>query len=170
MRMANERDQAIVRAAVSDAAASLLAFLPSLGPREVFAFGEGVPLPTRLRFRELPDESIPRGESVGHGRMDAGQKMDEAFIASVIERWRGAMISNRGMTEEMGEFETLATDEFSPLQSALARKSTPLARVAEPASYFFPVDPPTAPTISLVAFFTAMSRVSPVCTAACMCR
>ena len=54
MRMANERDQNIIRSAVSDAAASLLAFLPSLGTREVFAFGEGVALPTRLRFSELP--------------------------------------------------------------------------------------------------------------------
>ena len=50
MRMANERDQAIVRSAVSDAAANLLAFVPSLGTREVLAFGEGVALPTRLKF------------------------------------------------------------------------------------------------------------------------
>ena len=54
MRMANDRDQAIVRSAVSDAAANLLAFVPSLGTREVLAFGEGVALPTRLKFKELP--------------------------------------------------------------------------------------------------------------------
>ena len=42
MRMANERDQQVIRSAVSDAAASLLEFLPSLGTREAFAFGEGV--------------------------------------------------------------------------------------------------------------------------------
>ena len=53
MRMANDRDQAIVRSAVSDAAGSLIGFVPSLGTREVFAFGEGVALPTRLRFKEL---------------------------------------------------------------------------------------------------------------------
>jgi DNA helicase HerA-like ATPase len=41
MRMANERDQNIIRSAVSDAAAGLLAFVPSLGTREVFAFGRG---------------------------------------------------------------------------------------------------------------------------------
>ena len=64
MRMANERDQAIIRSAVSDAAAGLLAFVPSLGTREVFAFGEGVALPTRLRFSELAAEYIPRSESV----------------------------------------------------------------------------------------------------------
>ena len=59
MRMANERDQAIVRSAVSDAAANLLAFVPSLGTREVLAFGEGVALPTRLKFKQLPGESHP---------------------------------------------------------------------------------------------------------------
>ena len=37
------------RSAVSDAAANLLSFVPSLGTREVLAFGEGVALPTRLR-------------------------------------------------------------------------------------------------------------------------
>src|SRR6202035_3544252 len=52
MRLANERDQALLRSAVSDAAANLLSFVPSLGTREVLAFGEGVALPTRLRFKE----------------------------------------------------------------------------------------------------------------------
>src|SRR5919202_2886921 len=65
MRMANDRDQAIVRSAVSDAAASLLGFLPSLGTREVFAFGEGVALPTRLHFKELPAHLVPRSEAIG---------------------------------------------------------------------------------------------------------
>ncbi|HEX2365574.1 MAG TPA: DUF87 domain-containing protein, partial [Bradyrhizobium sp.] len=48
MRLANDRDQALLRSAVSDAAANLLSFVPSLGTREVLAFGEGVALPTRL--------------------------------------------------------------------------------------------------------------------------
>jgi hypothetical protein len=52
MRLANDRDQALLRSAVSDAAANLLSFVPSLGTREVLAFGEGVALPTRLRFKE----------------------------------------------------------------------------------------------------------------------
>ena len=57
MRMANDRDQALLRSAVSDAAADLLAFVPSLGTREVVAFGEGVPLPARLTFNALPPNS-----------------------------------------------------------------------------------------------------------------
>jgi len=38
-------DQAIVRSAVSDAAANLLAFVPSLGSAKCSAFGEGVAAP-----------------------------------------------------------------------------------------------------------------------------
>ena len=63
MRLANERDQALLRSAVSDAAANLLSFVPSLGTREVLAFGEGVALPTRLRFKELPVHQLPRSEA-----------------------------------------------------------------------------------------------------------
>jgi DNA helicase HerA-like ATPase len=54
MRMANERDQNIIRSAVSDVATSLLAFLRSLGTREVFAFGEGVALPTDCALASCP--------------------------------------------------------------------------------------------------------------------
>ena len=63
MRLANERDQALLRSAVSDAAANLLSFVPSLGTREVLAFGEGVALPTRLRFKEVPSHQLPRSEA-----------------------------------------------------------------------------------------------------------
>jgi hypothetical protein len=65
MRLANDRDQALLRSAVSDAAANLLSFVPSLGTREVLAFGEGVALPTRLRFKEVPIHQLPRYGTVG---------------------------------------------------------------------------------------------------------
>ncbi|RMF03487.1 MAG: DUF87 domain-containing protein, partial [Alphaproteobacteria bacterium] len=45
MRMSNDRDQAFVRAAIFDTAASLLDFLPSMGMREAIVFGDGVTLP-----------------------------------------------------------------------------------------------------------------------------
>jgi DNA helicase HerA-like ATPase len=141
MRMANDRDQAIVRAAVSDAAGSLLGFLPSLGAREVFAFGEGVALPTRLRFKQLPESRIPRSDAVGRGRAQSGQTADPDYIASVVERWRGAMISNKSGADDFGaEFEDLASEEFSPLQQSPARNG-PIMR---PDAFFFPVDDGTA--------------------------
>ena len=63
MRMANERDQALLRSAVTDAVANLLAFVPSLGTREVVAVGEGLPLPARLRFKALAADRLPRSET-----------------------------------------------------------------------------------------------------------
>jgi hypothetical protein len=95
MRMANERDQNVIRAAVSDAAASLLEFVPSLGTREVFAFGEGVALPTRLCFGQLAAGHIPKSESINNALLDPEKGVDEAFVASVVERWRGATMGNR---------------------------------------------------------------------------
>ena len=90
MRMANERDQAIVRAAVSDAAATLLDFVPALGVQEVFAFGEGVSLPTRLRFLDLPAHRIPRSEAVQDAALRP-DKLDRETLQTVVERWRGAI-------------------------------------------------------------------------------
>jgi DNA helicase HerA-like ATPase len=146
MRMASDRDQDIVRAAVSDAAGSLLGFLPSLGAREVFAFGEGVPVPTRLRFKELPPELIPRSDAVGRSPMESDRSMDTDFLAAVVERWRGAMTNSRGKSEDSSlEFDTLASEEFSPLRQAGLRNPDrpvppPGGVAARPDSYFFPVE------------------------------
>src|SRR5215212_7162701 len=90
MRLANERDQGIVRSAVSDAAANLLAFVPSLGTREVLAFGEGVALPTRLRFKELSQAQLPRSEATIATVAQSSAGHDLNFVGSVLTRWRGA--------------------------------------------------------------------------------
>ncbi|ACA20032.1 protein of unknown function DUF87 [Methylobacterium sp. 4-46] len=88
MRMTNDRDQAILRAAVSDGASSLLGFVPSLGTREALAFGEGTPLPTRIRFSELPPHRLPRSEAAGPAAFRAAAT-DRGYVASIVERWRG---------------------------------------------------------------------------------
>jgi DNA helicase HerA-like ATPase len=99
MRMANEDDQRIVHAAVSDPANRLLGFLSSLGTREALAFGAGVPVATRLRFKELPEDAIPRSEAVWGGRIDAGTPIDRNLVANVVARWRGIALNNRPLRE-----------------------------------------------------------------------
>jgi DNA helicase HerA-like ATPase len=89
MRLLNDRDQAILRAAVSDAAGDLLGLLPALGGREAFGFGEGMPLPVRIRFSELPPARIPRSETTPQ-TLVAGSSIDTTYIASVVSRWRGS--------------------------------------------------------------------------------
>jgi DNA helicase HerA-like ATPase len=98
MRMANDRDQALLRSAVSDAAANLLAFLSSLGTREVLAFGEGVALPSRLKFAELDADQIPRSETVNDGAMKRRLAGDD-FLDVAIDRWRGSTMNQRRLLE-----------------------------------------------------------------------
>jgi DNA helicase HerA-like ATPase len=119
MRMSNDRDQALLRSAVSDTAANLLAFVPSLGTREALAFGVGVPLPTRFCFSQLPERLLPRSEALaGKSNLDASGH-DLNFIASVVERWRGATLSHRRMSEEpVREPKTALSPGAAPVQPA----------------------------------------------------
>jgi DNA helicase HerA-like ATPase len=91
MRLANEKDQALLRSAVSDAVVNLLSFVPSLGTGEVVGLGEGMPLPARLTFSKLPANLVPASET-------AGKKTDRnisrsALVRHAIERWRKATTS-----------------------------------------------------------------------------
>jgi DNA helicase HerA-like ATPase len=104
MRLANDRDQSLLRSAVSDAAANLLSFVPSLGTREVLAFGEGVALPTRLRFKEVPPQQLPRSEAAISTVPSATAGNDMHFVSAVLERWRGAT-SHRDVPNDPGVME-----------------------------------------------------------------
>jgi DNA helicase HerA-like ATPase len=100
MRMTNDRDQALLRSAVADTAANLLSFLPSLSTGEAFAFGEGVALPTRLRFKELPEEVLPRSEIVSPD--EAGSMgIDPGSLSAVIERWRGRVTKRQSFRPDV---------------------------------------------------------------------
>jgi DNA helicase HerA-like ATPase len=120
MRLSNDRDQDLIRSAVSDAAANLLAFIPSLGTREVFCFGAGVALPTRMRFPELPAELRPNSEASGSTRSDAVAGMNKDLLSSVIDRWRSASMSHR-----MGESDD---DYTSPLDAPALQPQMPAAQ------------------------------------------
>jgi DNA helicase HerA-like ATPase len=95
MRLSNDRDQAIIRSAVPDAGSSLVAFLPSLGNREGIAFGEGVPLPTRFRFKDVAADRLPHSTSGLKVRLDADGNIEPDFIRAVVDRWREATTTNQ---------------------------------------------------------------------------
>ncbi|MCO5128988.1 MAG: DUF87 domain-containing protein [Xanthobacteraceae bacterium] len=114
MRLANERDQGLLRSAVSDAAANLLAFVPALGTREVLAFGEGVALPTRLRFKDVPAHQLPRSEATIASTPVSDSEHDDHLLTTVLERWRGAT-SYRDMPIEGQTFRTAPRDVETPM-------------------------------------------------------
>ncbi len=90
LRMSNDRDQSIVQSAISDTGSGLLEFLSALGQREAIAFGDGVTLPVRIRFDELPKSAMPRSSSAKF--TDRWQKSvgDEGFLEQIVERWRSS--------------------------------------------------------------------------------
>ncbi|MBL8566143.1 MAG: ATP-binding protein [Hyphomicrobiaceae bacterium] len=94
LRMSNDRDQAIVQSAISDTGSGLLEFLSALGQREAIAFGDGVTLPVRIRFDELPKAAMPRSSSAKF--TDRWQKSvgDEGFLEHIVERWRSSGASD----------------------------------------------------------------------------
>jgi uncharacterized protein len=95
MRMSNDRDQDIIRSAVSDAAAGLVNLVPSLGTRELLAFGEGVSLPARMVFGQLPAHLIPSSEAVRNTHADAAYAAPQDLVDIIVARWRGATINNK---------------------------------------------------------------------------
>lgn len=121
MRLTNDRDQALLRSAVSDTAANLLSFLPSLGTGEVFAFGEGVSLPTRFRFRMLPQHLLPCSEPSGPNGLDTTNT--DTSLQAVIQRWRG-----------VARQKAIAVDSDRPLSPVIAPPLQP-ARSLDPDRY-----------------------------------
>jgi hypothetical protein len=146
MRLSSERDQALVRAAVSDAGSTMLTFIPTLGTAEVFAFGAGVPLPTRMKFRDLPAALRPISEVGGSTRLATEASPGRDMINSVIDRWRASTMSHKGQTEDASA--ELCRDDVPAAREELPRyqSAPPLApEVTAPVAPAFEPPPHTQP-------------------------
>jgi hypothetical protein len=86
MRLANERDQQIIRSAIADASASTISFLSSIGNREAIAFGEGVATTMRLRFAELQPHELP---SMAGAHAPEASGRGEPSLDDMVRRMRG---------------------------------------------------------------------------------
>ena len=118
MRLSNDRDQALIRSAISDAASSLLTFVPSLGTGEAFVFGSGVALPMQMTFSHVPDELRPSSEVGKSAHGSAGAGLD--LITSVIDRWRSATMSQK-LYEDDGYDSGFPREDAPPTQPASAQ-------------------------------------------------
>ena len=65
MRLANELDKGIIRAAAGVSAVSTIAFLSSIADREAIAFGEAIATPMRMKFADISARAEDQGGASG---------------------------------------------------------------------------------------------------------
>ena len=119
LRLTNERDQAILKAGISDAAASLLEFMPTMGTGEAITFGEGVALPTRIKFDMLPANELPRSNTASFTKNWARDVPDESFLQEIVQRWRAQThnpdAANYSVEVTAPEAQPAAIPQFAPV-------------------------------------------------------
>ncbi len=152
MRLTNERDQEILRAGISDAAASLLEFMPTMGTGEAVTFGEGVSLPTRIKFDLLPRHALPKSSTASFTRNWSIDVPDEGFLEAIVARWRmqsyevgyeDSAPEAADFNPETGQFgdeDSESADETASAPQPAAQAAAPAAAPAAPEA----VAPPAA--------------------------
>ncbi len=130
LRMSNDRDQEIVTSAVSDTGTGLIEFLPALGSREAIAFGDGVPIPVRIRFDELPPHALPRSTTARFSEKWQESLGDEGFLDAVVERWRAAGVCGQLDPALQAQLFAEAVSLAAPAPGQLRRQDAAPERLA----------------------------------------
>ncbi len=132
LRLTNENDQEILRAGISDSAASLLDFMPTMGVGEAVAFGEGISLPTRIRIDLLPSEHLPRSTTASFTTHWQNDIEDPGFLWEVVERWRNQELEELAQLPVSPQPQGVATERPAETPAGTA-PTAPDARAAEDA-------------------------------------
>jgi hypothetical protein len=128
LRMSNDRDQEIVTSAISDTGSGLLEFLSALGQREAIAFGDGVSLPVRIRFDELPKNCMPRSSTARFSERWQKSVGDEGFLEQIVEKWRASSSGtdgDNGALAMLAESMSIPGQEETTSESRLTRREIP---------------------------------------------
>ena len=104
MRLANDRDQEIIRSAVSDSSASTISFLSALDNREAIVFGEGVATTMRFKFTNQDISLLPRA-SGSQEPVRALLKLasDTPNVAALVAKLRGTRVSELTVPQPSAE-------------------------------------------------------------------
>jgi hypothetical protein len=81
-------DQTFTGAAWPGVARGILEALPSLRTQEAIAFGEGVPLPMRIRLNDLPRDHRPHSDSAKFSEAWQSDCGDAELLEEGIRCWR----------------------------------------------------------------------------------
>jgi DNA helicase HerA-like ATPase len=86
MRLANDRDQDIIRSAIPNSSISTTGFLSSIGNGEAIAFGEAVAVPMRMRFSRVDERYLPK--AAGGVEKEPENSPDTVDLRSIVGRMR----------------------------------------------------------------------------------
>ncbi|MFS0848063.1 ATP-binding protein [Novosphingobium panipatense] len=88
MRLNNERDQAVVRAAMPEGARGFLDSIPALRNRECVISGEGVAIPMRVAFDDLEESRRPASADPSFAQLWKRTGGEEEMVLRTVRKWR----------------------------------------------------------------------------------
>ena len=88
LRINNTQDQTSLRGTLRESSLGLLEFLPALRNAEAIAIGEGVPVPVRLCFDDLPEDARPLSGTARFSVAWVKEVDDPKVLGTLVERWR----------------------------------------------------------------------------------
>jgi DNA helicase HerA-like ATPase len=172
MRLANDRDQEIIRSAIPNSSISTTSFISSIGNGEAIAFGEAISVPMRMRFSRVEENLLPKASSANSKQSE--EDPDTVDLRKIVTRMRavtvGPDISNfqqnyaasvAGFDEADAADEDLDAKPYTPPASSAA----PLESYRRELLPQTPrLDPATSPAIDprLDALRREMRRDEPV--------
>ncbi|TAU84478.1 DUF87 domain-containing protein [Rhizobium leguminosarum] len=177
MRLANDRDQEIIRSAIPNSSISTTSFISSIGNGEAIAFGEAISVPMRMRFSRVEENLLPKASSANSKQSE--EDPDTVDLRKIVTRMRavtvGPDISNfqqnyaasvAGFDETDAAEEDLNAKPYTPpASSAAPPASAPLESYRRELLPQTPrLDPATSPAIDprLDALRREMRRDEPV--------
>lgn len=153
MRLANDRDQDIIRSAIPNSSISTTSFLSSIGNGEAIAFGEAIAVPMRMRFSRVEDHLLPKAN--GSIARTSEETPDTVDLRTIISRMRS--ITGPDISAFQQSYGASSNDAMDDIDDDFLEEPAPSPQPA--ASAAAPVEPyrpdmlprPAAPPSSTTA-------------------
>ncbi|MGR9352577.1 ATP-binding protein [Rhizobium leguminosarum] len=172
MRLANDRDQEIIRSAIPNSSISTTSFISSIGNGEAIAFGEAISVPMRMRFSRVDENFLPKASSANSKQSE--EDPDTVDLRKIVTRMRAVTVGPDISNFQQSYAASVASlDEADPADEDLdAKPYAPPASTAAPLETYrrelLPqtprLDPAAVPAIDprLDALRREMRREEPV--------
>ncbi|WP_373456287.1 helicase HerA domain-containing protein [Rhizobium sp. L1K21] len=128
MRLANERDQEIIRSAIPNSSTSTMSFISSIGNGEAIAFGEAVAVPMRMRFERVAPQRLPKAQMVTNGKET--DEFDSIDLRTIVSRMR-AVGTEPDISDFQNRYESSIADRGEEDGATRPERASDLPRYEE---------------------------------------